>query len=252
MYLQIVSKLPGLSYGRQLFPYNVDDIPTVGVFGDEPFAIRFQNSGGKLQVKIAVDGTDVLTGRKADLLTNGRMWVVQPYDQLELEAWPEDRQGGARFVFKTVENSVALHTHGDLSARGYISAAIWAEGYQPPRRSVLESYGTLGFGNESMTAKGGDTMRSFGPAVGAGSRVDQRIGTAAGLIQPVFSQIIQVRYLWWDDLQAKLNQQGYPFGKVHQPQHPTGFEPFYLNQKLADLGSTPRPQEPQPQYKRYL
>lgn len=222
MRIQIVSKNPD-SVDRILRQYFIDGINTVGVYGSERFALRFVSSSpNMIQVKLAVDGTDVLSGQKADLSCS-RMWVVRPYGTLELEAWPESHEGGARFVFTDVTSSVALHTHGDLSAKGYISAAIFTEG-QPPVYRPTPRPRYLSMSAESKS------VRDNGPAVGAGEYVEQRIGHAQGLIRPIFSQIVQVRYLWWDDLLAKLHEAGI------QPGHPTGFE----SGKLADLGTTPR------------
>lgn len=232
MQLDVVSQLPE-SRGRALRKYRLDDIDTVGAFGNEPFAVRFTNtSSQKVQVRLSLDGTDVLTGKLADLDAHSRMWVIRPYGTMELKAWPESHQGGAQFVFTQVESSVALHTHGDLTAKGYISAAVFVEGWTPPRITYrgfdddLEVSRSYGGGTRSLGISKG------GPAIGAGGYTQQRVDSAQGLIQPTFSEIIQVRYIWWDDLVALLQEKGV------QPtqQHPTGFH----GDKLADLGTTPR------------
>ncbi len=239
MELTIVSNGPEGS-GRTLRGYDVDGITTVGAVPTEAYGIRFRNtSGSKIQIRIAVDGTDVLTGDKATLETSGRMFVVQPYAGFALDAWPESRQGGARFVFGDVTDSVAAHTHGDLTAKGYISVAVFVEGYQPPQfvreDGPLESYrggGTRGatLGGSSYGATRGATKG--GPATGAGAYTEQRIGTTTGLREPKYSELCQVRYMWWDDLTNRLRE----LRIKPAPVHPTGFEPT----RLANLGSTPR------------
>lgn len=119
--------------GKTFLKYHVDQIDTVGVWGDEPFEIRFKNNTyKKVQVKISVDGTDILTGQPANTEVNKDMWVVQPYGTLSLKAWTETQNGGARFVFASANNSVALHTHGDMSNRGIIAAAVFIEGQPAP------------------------------------------------------------------------------------------------------------------------
>lgn len=214
------------SHRRTLRQYPIDGINTIGVYGNEPFSIRFRDSsGGKTQIKLSLDGTDIITGEVANLDPHSKMWLVNPFGSIELKAWPESNQGGAAFVFTSVENSVAAHTHGDLSAKGFISCAIFVEGYTPPERV---SY--------SMTASKPVVYRGAGPAIGAGSYQEQKIDTAAGLIQPTFSRIIQIRYLWWDDLLAKLQAGG------AQPQYPSG---FHGEIKGVDLGDTPRIGAPQ-------
>jgi hypothetical protein len=80
--------------------YDVDGQRTIGVGKKEPFAIRFKNNTwNRVQVRLSVDGTDILTGKKASTNPKGKMWVVEANDTLEIEAWPENNKGGARFVF---------------------------------------------------------------------------------------------------------------------------------------------------------
>src|SRR5690606_36952116 len=115
--------------------YNIEGIETVGAWGDEPFEIRFTNhTWQKIQVKISIDGTDVLTGKLANTEVNNDMWVVNGYGTLKLKAWPENNNGGAAFLFTSANDSVAIHTHGDLSHRGIIAAAVFVEGHVEPVR----------------------------------------------------------------------------------------------------------------------
>lgn len=130
--LDIISHHPKFN-GKSLKKHYVEGIETVGAWGDEPFEIRFKNNTWqKVQVKLSVDGTDVLTGKPADTLVSKDMWVVNGYAELNLKAWPETNNGGASFVFTSATGSVALHTHGDLSNRGIIAAAVYTEGHVEP------------------------------------------------------------------------------------------------------------------------
>lgn len=132
--LEIISHHPTFK-NKSLRQYYVDGINTVGAWGDEPFEIRFKNNTyQKVQVKLSVDGTDVLTGDLASTEPNSNMWVVNGYGTLSLQAWPETNNGGARFVFTSASNSVAIHTHGDLSNRGIVAAAVFVEGHVEPIR----------------------------------------------------------------------------------------------------------------------
>ncbi len=120
---------------KSLRKYLVDGIETVGAFGDEPFEIRFKNNTyEKVQVKLSLDGTDILSGKPADTEVSKDMWVVNGMGTLSLKAWPESSKGGASFVFTSADNSVAAHTHGDMSCRGIIAAAVFVEGYVEPYR----------------------------------------------------------------------------------------------------------------------
>lgn len=310
--LEIISRHPQFS-GKSLRKYYVNGIDTVGAWGDEPFEIRFKNNTyQKIQVKLSVDGTDILTGQPADTNVSNDMWVVNGYGELNLKAWPENNNGGAGFVFTSANNSVALHVHGDMSSRGIIAAAVFTEGHVEPVRLNPDPYiwttpivinqpyvyptwynyqsqttgglnGSFGVSynnasgnlsqqsqssvyNCSLGADGqnsatfdcceiGDEVPCAAPAaadakiggqrrekrsleklvaVGAGSYTDQKITHVTGLIKPIFTETVRVKYMWWDDLVAALRECNHP-----APQ-PSGFPGDRNKHNHINLGSTPR------------
>lgn len=276
--LEIISHHPQFK-NKNLRKYYVDGIDTVGAWGDEPFEIRFRNnSWQKVQVKLSLDGTDILTGDKANTDITKDMWVVNGYGTLNLKAWPETNNGGAHFIFTSGDKSVAVHTHGDLSNRGIIAAAVYTEGHVEPIRIVPQPYYPPSYrrrdtyfygqsftsnntlGNDSRSdgcTKGMDTFSvcDAAPAagsasmdymetdysrnleslvsVGAGQHVDQKITYVTGLIKPMLAETVRIRYLWWDDLVAKLKENNVP------APHASGF-PGDKNQHIMSLGKTPR------------
>lgn len=277
--LDIISHHPQFA-NRSLKKHLIDDIQTVGAWGNEPFELRFKNnSHAKVQVKLSIDGTDVLTGKPASTDLESGMWLVNGYGTLSLKAWPETNNGGAGFVFTSADKSVALHTHGDLSHRGIIAAAVYEEGHVEPIRFDFSfggdwsgGSGTIGSGgissgysgsyNSSVGTPKGDFRRSKSltkgtiepqslsicdsdsistnsksleslVSVGAGEHVDQKITYVTGLIKPKFAESIRVRYLWWDELVAKLKEQS------PKDAHPSGF-PGDKEFKIMDIKSTPR------------
>lgn len=322
--LEIISHHPKFN-AKSLKKYYVDGIETVGAWGDEPFEVRFRNNTWqKVQVKLSLDGTDILTGKPADTQVSKDMWVVNGYSSISLKAWPETNFGGAAFIFTSANNSVAVHTHGDLSSRGIIAAAVFTEGHVEPIRFTYtppvehhhhhhdywrlcqqcHHYPLIGdivfgsstgqltsptwtvFNNSTTTGnitKGYDSIRnkqfaasntsnaipsgnlggvyscnSVGNigsetigsyeindgeeaargleelvSVGAGEHVDQKITYVAGLIKPMFSETVRVKYMWYDDLVAKLRE-----ATTCRPQ-PSGF-PGDCNHKNIDLKCTPR------------
>lgn len=124
--------------GKTLKKYNVEGIDTIGAYGNEEFIIQFKNNTWqKVQIILSLDGTNILTGKLADTEINNDMWVVNGYSSLTLSAFPETDNGGAAFVFTSADKSVAVHTHGDLSNRGIIAAAVFVEGHVEPIRYNL-------------------------------------------------------------------------------------------------------------------
>lgn len=280
--LEVVSKHPDFS-GRALKKYALDGINSVGVWGDEPFEVHFHNKSAEdVQVRVSLDGTDILTGKPASLEVNHEMWVVRAHRTLHLRAWAENSNGGARFVFTSGDKSVALHAHGDISHKGIISAAVFTERDRPQRimRARVAGLEAFGGGSDRRTLGGGsvgsvyssnavpaaapltsgtknmsagvsksasmdfmdldrersdNSLESFKKeaSVGAGEYTEQKTRTVKGLDNPILNSIVRVRYMWWDDLQAKLH------GVRFEDPHPTGF-PAEKIRTFADLSGVPR------------
>jgi len=279
--LEIISQHPQFR-NLPLKKYGIDGVETIGAWGDEPFEIKFRNhSGNRVQVKVSVDGTDVLSGNPATTDADSQMWLVNGYGTLQLKAWPESKNGGAAFVFTSANNSVALHTHGDMSSRGIIAVAVFEEGYVEPirylnsydrsiRRRDLQTksicrdtkcadvseydYAPDCYSSNSLdlsessrisetSASNSVDLKSLA-SVGAGSFVNQNISYVKGLVKPIFATTLKVRYVWWDDLKTKLESLGYVDGaNVEQ----TGF-PGDAQKKMINLKGTPRIDTPQPKY----
>lgn len=251
--LEIVSKHPSFD-GRALKKYAAEGIDTIGCWGDEPFEVHFHNKSFEdVQVRISLDGTDILTGKPANLEVNNDMWVVRAGRTLYLKAWAENNMGGARFVFTSGDKSVALHAHGDISHKGIISAAVFTERDRPyrpePKRFAerrMKSTAPVGgamldidyysLNNISENNISDDkSMKSFKKeaAVGAGEYVEQKTKTVKGLDNPVLNSVVRVRYMWWDDLIATLKN------ARNEDPYPTGF-PAEKIKTFADLSGVPR------------
>lgn len=236
--LLIIIKAPE-TMNRRLVTYPIDDDNVVGAFGQEPYAIRFKNnSPDKIEVRLSVDGTDVMTGAPASTSATGARFVVAPRGVCELAAWPESNKGGARFLFTDAQSgSVAAHTHGDMFSVGYIAAAVFVEGHVAPTTRFV-TRGGWGEGDGSPhtmgAMRGGGVMRSAG--TGAGEYARQEIGTATGLREPRLSAIVRVRYMWWDDLVTNLKSRGIAPSQAHAE------TPGFPGDRFGiDLGNTPRP-----------
>lgn len=251
--LDIISHHPEFE-GKQLKKYKLrehDICDIVGVYGQEPFEVVFRNNSyEKVQVKLSIDGIDVLTGKLATIEPGGDMWVVQPYSSLNLKAWPETTKGGAQFVFTHADKSVAVHTQGDLKSIGIIAASVFSENNQPiwldgfiigDKTSPID-YRPIWVYQPTYTADNNEFRHievncnssnndSF-PAVGAGMHVEQNISNAVGLVVPTLDKIVLLKYQWWTELTQELKAHGVK----------TTIEGFPGDeQRLMSIGSTPRP-----------
>lgn len=245
--LDIISHMPQFK-SQRFIQHHVNGVDHIGVWGDEAYELRFyNNSHRKVQVRLSIDGTDILTGAKATLDPKGKMWVVNPYDNLPLQAWPENTKNGSRFVFASGGDSVTVahNTHGDLSNKGIIAAAVFTEGFRAGivrTSEVRRSSSIWPQKRHSLMADRieANSARSFtksaapaaDPGTGAEETIAQSIGSAVGLTDPTLHTIINVRYIWWDDLKAMLSEY-----RPSLPQ-PNGF--FQTPELLIDLKSTPK------------
>jgi hypothetical protein len=260
--LDVISHHPEFE-GKTLRKYNLDGIDTIGAYGDERFTVRFSNNSNEdVQVRLSLDGTDIYTGKLANLDVNHDMFVVRAHKTLNLKAWRETNNGGAAFVFTSEDKSVSLHTHGDVSHKGIIAAAVYVEQDRTKtytssvRRAVYpKSYYTLtsnsiggsmasGGASAIMGSSISDRSESFSenvmdgliPAsasVGAGEYTEQKLTTVQGLNKPVLNTVVRLRYMWFDNLVEKL--------KTQRPQdiHQSGFPGA---KSFADLSNVPRVQ----------
>ncbi len=268
---EILSMSPD-SYGRSLRSYHIDGSDTIGVFGDEPYAIRLRASDQPVSVQILIDGTDITTGNPAkvyDTDTGGERFMVKMGPGCTIQTWFESFNGGSQLVFRHRENTVAEHTHGDsLGQMGTIQVVYYVEGdpapsYNAPYREFgghtrgglegmlggaamrgaamrggSESGQPMSYGGDSAS-KGYATRGAAG--TGAGAHVEQRFTEVPGFRMPILSHVETVSYMWWDDLTATLERLGIKHDEYVGA----------AGRKFADLGSTPRPQENPSGYQRF-
>lgn len=237
---------------RELRQFEVDGEQVVGVEEGEAFKVhvtpRIPGSSVRelVELRVSIDGTDVLTGERAGVGVEGKRWAARG-EGISLEAWPQSEQGGARFVFTYPNGSVAAHTHGDTSHVGIIGVAMFVESQRQSQsmsvlRGATRSGGFENFGaniDRSATASFGDARfdsapQKSGPAsVGAGEFAEQRLTTVTGLSRPCLHAVSHVRYMWWEDLQRLLRRER------HTPQLP-GFPARAPAFTGINLGSTPQ------------
>lgn len=190
---------------------------TVGAEIGEPYAVVFTNpTAGPVEVRISIDGIDILTGLPASLATTGPRHFVGPKATIVIEAWPESNQGGGRFVFAP-EGMAVADFKPTGSPKGVIAAAMFIESAPPPRPmpSIVRGMSSGRLGEESAQSYSYSPMRSAGsPAKGVGTGVGEYVAQpmteVAGLRQPTLAGIYQVGVMLWEDLLARIEPGGAP------------------------------------------
>ena len=99
------------------------------------YGLRIRNhTDRRVGLVVAVDGRNIISGKKSYLRNTERMYVLEPYGVAVYRGWRTGRDEVHRFYFTESSDSYA-EAWGDQSAMGVIAIAIFAEKQRPmPRR----------------------------------------------------------------------------------------------------------------------
>ena len=85
----------------------------------------------RVGIVVAVDGRNIISGKKSYLKNNEMMYIVGPYGSVKLEGWRTDDDTVHKFYFTDVHDSYSMRTFGDKSAMGVITVAVFREKNRP-------------------------------------------------------------------------------------------------------------------------
>jgi hypothetical protein len=92
------------------------------------YSIQVTNKSDRsIGVVIAVDGRNIIDGKKSDLVRNERMYIIGPYDTNTFEGWRTGMDRTNRFYFTEQPDSYAEKVFADASAMGTIALAVYKE-----------------------------------------------------------------------------------------------------------------------------
>lgn len=92
---------------------------------NERYRIRVRNlSNQRVGLVIAVDGRNIISGKKSYLAADERMYILSPYGTGEYEGWRTGKNRVNRFYFTGMSDSYAA-AWGDYSAMGVIAVAVY-------------------------------------------------------------------------------------------------------------------------------
>lgn len=124
-------------YGHEFEQYPVDGTRKtkrayVSAEKGKNYNIRIINHSNKrVGLVIAVDGRNIISGRKSHLQSNERMYVLDPYQTAEYEGWRTGKHRVNRFYFTDANHSYA-DAWKDHSAMGVIAVAV----FQPKKNQA--------------------------------------------------------------------------------------------------------------------
>ena len=85
----------------------------------------------RVGVVIAVDGRNIITGKRSDLENTESMYIVNAYEAARYDGWRTSQDEVHCFYFTDAADSYSVTTFADSSAMGIIAMAVFREKEQP-------------------------------------------------------------------------------------------------------------------------
>lgn len=158
------------------------------------YAIRVRNNTDRrMGVVIAVDGRNIISGRKSHLDNDERMYILRPYESAVYEGWRTSKNRVNRFFFTDAGDSYA-DAFRDHSAMGVIAVAAYPEKHKRPR-----------YDDERSIASQGSPMKRRGDSPGTGFGESEWSPSRRVDFDPVRNPAAKyfVKYEWRKDLCRK-------------------------------------------------
>ncbi len=83
------------------------------------------NNSNRRGIVIAVDGRNIIDGKKSDLKHDERMYIIGPHDANTFEGWRTSMERTNRFYFTGQSDSYAREVFSDASAMGTIAVVVF-------------------------------------------------------------------------------------------------------------------------------
>lgn len=179
---------------------------------NERYSIQVKNtSAHRIGVVIAVDGRNIISGKKSDLTRSERMYILNPYETNTFEGWRTGTDRTNRFYFTEQSDSYAEKAFSDASAMGTIAIAVYTE--RVPH--IMPYSGNLSGRSEAPAAAAPGPSMESRSADRAREKKTEQAGTGFGetTYSPVYTvhfnpehsaaQTIVLKYEWRSELCKK-------------------------------------------------
>ena len=104
--------------------------------GEKYGLVITNNTAGRVGVVIAVDGRNIITGKRSGLSSSEAMYIVNANESTRYDGWRTSNSEVHRFYFTDVADSYSVRTFADSSAMGVIAMAVYREKEHP--RPLIE------------------------------------------------------------------------------------------------------------------
>jgi hypothetical protein len=171
------------------------------------YQVRVRNeSGERLGLVIAVDGRNIINGRKSELARGEPMYVLDAWSTQDYAGWRASLDAINEFYFTDWSDSYAA-AFGDRSARGVIAVAVYREVAPPRPASSPYSHGepsrSAGAAGAPSAAQEKAARRDESPGTGYGDRRIDHAVRVDFLAQQRPETRHFIKYEWRDTLCRK-------------------------------------------------
>ncbi|HEY6872482.1 MAG TPA: hypothetical protein VI298_07155 [Geobacteraceae bacterium] len=170
--------------------------------GDQYGIVVRNRLNRRVGIVIAVDGRNIITGKKSWLGNDERMYILEPYGEGEFTGWRTGDDRVNRFYFTTADDSYAA-AFNDGSAMGVIAVAVYPEQrYEPPVEMYRgSSWSPLPAPSAQKKAMAADKSESAG--TGYGREEYSPVRVVAFEPERVAREKIYIKYEWRETLCRK-------------------------------------------------
>ena len=153
------------------------------------YSIEVTNkSDRRIGLVIAVDGRNIIDGKKSDLRRNERMYVIGPYGTNTFEGWRTGMERTNRFYFTEQSDSYAEKVFADASAMGTIALAVYKE-----KISKITPHADMSFQKKEAPAAGAPSAVLESRAAGK-YKLEEREQAGTGFGETTYSPAYVVQF----------------------------------------------------------
>ena len=185
----------------------------------------------RVGVVIAVDGRNIISGKKSNLKNDEAMYLVSGYEYARYDGWRTDKDTVHKFYFTEMADSYAMRTFGDSTSMGVIAVAVYRERERPKpqyenrRKEIAPGAPSA---ESSVMGKSG-AARDQAAGTGFGDAQYSPVIRVAFEPEPNPVQKILVKYEWREVLCRKgiLNCQEEPGNRLWNEDEFAAYPPGY-------------------------
>lgn len=167
------------------------------LYEDEWYRIRIKNgTDRRIDLVIAVDGRNILTGKKSYLTSRESMYVLNPHKSSEYDGWRTGSDQINMFYFTGMSDSYAA-ARNDVSAIGVIAVAVYPEHVQRIRKKNVSKAGhpiNLIIGKSSKAPMGSTSLKKTDNGSTASKSASRSETAGTGFGKSKYSPSIKVKF----------------------------------------------------------